>query len=95
LTAEELFKLLTTTNESNIEYKLHFLKRLTNRAQICDVMPQDLTEFKKILLNSYPVYIDHQEDNEFRDENEYRVFYNINEKYDIAVVFSLIRSNPM
>jgi hypothetical protein len=94
LTADELFKLLSTTTEDNIEYKLHFLKRLTDRAQICDIIPEDLTEFKKILLNSFPVYIDYQEDNELKDENEYKVFYNINEKYDIVVVLSLIYSNP-
>lgn len=94
LTAEKLFKLLSTTSEDNLEYKLHFLDRLTKRAQICDIMPQDLTEFRKILLNSFPVYIDYQEGNEFKDENEYRVFYNINKKHDIVVVLSLICSDP-
>ena len=58
-------------------------------------MPQDLAEFRKILLNSFPVYIDYQENNELKDENEYKVFYNINEKYDIVVVLSLICSNPI
>jgi hypothetical protein len=95
LTAEKLFKLLSTTDKDNLEYKLHFLDRLTKRAQICDIMPQDLTDFRKILLNSFPVYIDYQEDNELKDENEYKVFYNINEKYDIVVVLSLICSNPV
>jgi hypothetical protein len=95
LTAKELFKLLSTTREDDIDYKLHFLKRLTDRAEICDIMPKDLTEFKKILLNNFPVYIDYQEDNELKNENEYKVFYNINEKYDIVVVLSLICSKPV
>lgn len=95
LTAEELFKLLSTTRENDIEYKSHFLKRLTDRAEICDIIPKDLKEFKKILLNNFPVYIDYQENNELKDENEYKVFYNINEKSDIVVVLALICSNPV
>lgn len=95
LTVEEMYKLLSSTDTKNMEYKSHFLKRLTTRAKICDVMPQDLTEVQKILLNTSPVYIDYQEDNELANEDEYRVFYNIDEKYDIVIVLSLINSNPV
>jgi len=41
------------------------------------------------------VYIDYQENNELKNENEYKVFYNINEKYDIVVILSVINSNPI
>lgn len=95
LTPEEIYKLLSTSNEKNLEFKSHFLDRFIKRAQICDVMPQNLTEVKKILLNSCPVYIDYQENNELKNENEYKVFYNINEKYDIVVILSVINSNPI
>lgn len=95
LTAEEIYKLLSTTDEKNTEYKSHFLYRLIKRAQICDSMPQNLTEIQKILLNRCPVYIDSQENNELKNENEYKVFYNINEKYDIVIVLSLIYSSPV
>lgn len=94
-TTDEIHKLLSIIDEKNIEFKFHFLDRLIKRAQLCDIMPQDLTDFKKILLNSYPVYIDYQENNEPKTENEYRVFYNINEKYDLVVVLSLVKSVPM
>jgi len=95
LTAEEIYKLLSTTDEKNTEYKSHFLNRLIKRAQLCDSMPQDLTEVQKILLNRCPIYIDYQENNELKNENEYKVFYNINEKYDIVIVLSLIHSTPI
>jgi len=94
-TDDEICKLLSTVNENNVEFKLHFLDRLIKRAQLCDSMPQNLKDFKKILLNSSPVYIDYQENNELKDENEFRVFYNINEKYDIVIVLSLVNSNPV
>ena len=94
-TTGEICKLLSTVDERNAEFKLHFLDRLTKRAQLCDSMPQNLTDFKKILLNSFPVYIDYQENNELKDENEYKVFYNIDEKYDIVIVLSLVQSDPV
>ena len=94
-TADEIYKFLSKIDEKNTEFKSHFLDRFIKRAQICDSMPQDLTDFKKILLNSFPVYIDYQENNELKNENEYKVFYNINEKHDIVIVLSLIKSSPV
>lgn len=94
-TTAEICKLLSTIDEKNTEFKLHFLDRLIKRSRLCDSMPRDLTDFKKILLNSNPVYIDYQENNKLKNENEYKVFYNISEKYDIVIVLSLIKSNPV
>ena len=95
LTAEEIYELLCITNEKNIEYRVHFVKRLETRARISDIIPNDIAEFKKILLNRCPVYVDYQENNELKDENEYRVFYNITEKYDLVVVLSLVSCSPI
>jgi hypothetical protein len=49
LTAEEIYELLCIINEKNIEYRVHFVKRLETRARISDIIPNDIAEFKKIL----------------------------------------------
>lgn len=95
LTAEEIYALLSTTDKKNIEFKTHFLDRLKTRARSGNGIPNDIIELKKILLNTCPTHVAYQENNKFKDENEYQVFYNITEKYDLCVVLSLIFSNPI
>lgn len=80
---EELFKLLSTTNKTNFEFKRHFLDRLKLRAQNSNAVPDDITEIQKILLNRCPVYVDYQGD------DEYKVFYDISEKYDLVIILWL------
>lgn len=81
--AEDLFKLLSTTNKTNLEFKTHFLDRLKLRAQNNNVVPDNITEIQKILLNRCPVYVDYQ------GNNEYKVFYDISEKYDLVIILWL------
>lgn len=88
LTTDEIYEVLSTINEDGIEYKNHFLLRLNTRARISSVVPNNLEEIKKILLNRCPVYVDYQ------GNNEYKVFYDITDKRDLVVVLWLRVTSP-
>jgi hypothetical protein len=81
LTAEELFKLLSTTKEQDIRYSQHFLERVELRSD--EIVPTR-GEATKILINTYPTYVEYQS-----KHDRYKLYYNTTEKYDFAIVISL------
>lgn len=85
---EGLFKVLSTLDNKNIECRRHFLDRLNIRGQTANIEIKDVEEIKKILLNRCPVYV------EYLTEDEYKLFYDITDKYDLVIIIYIYVSSP-
>ena len=81
----EVLNLLSRSKEENITISIHFMERYENRK---NKLP-DLSEIIKILINKTPVGILKQ------SENKFRLYYELDEKYDLIIVISVWNVNPI
>lgn len=84
LNADNMRKLLCTVKERNIIYSKHFLHRLKLRSKYNDFIPSDTKEFKKMIINRYPTHVEYE-----NEDAKFQVFYNMNEEYDLIVIFAI------
>ncbi len=81
----EVLKLLFKAKEDNITISNHFIERYENRKY---KLP-DLSEIINILTNKTPIGILKQ------SETKFRLYYELDEKYDIIIVISVWNTNPI
>lgn len=88
-TAEEIYKLLSTVSEENIIYKKHFLERLDARSKKHNFIPDNIENLMEMIINTCPVHVISKENNEFN------LYYNLTEKYDLVIVIVISFTNPI
>lgn len=84
ITAEEMFNYLSSLNENSIIFTNHFLENYKKRGNDLPIKE----EIIKIILSQCPEYIVYQDDNKFK------VFYILTEKYDLVIVMVVRVINP-
>ncbi|ACV25375.1 hypothetical protein QIT38_gp35 [Methanocaldococcus fervens tailed virus 1] len=82
---DEVIEILSEIEEENITITNHFIERCESRK---DKLP-NISKIKNMLLTQKPVGILKQSGNKFR------LYYELDEKYDLIIVISVWNTNPI